>query len=169
MPNLVKKVAEHYEHQAGIRQGEIQLSLEECPLFSLDSQRIQQILHNLMSNALRYTPDGGCISCSLTLQTDGHVSIGANGKQSRGDDTFQQEAVLVVRDTGPGISPEELPYVFDRFYRGGKSRARSEGGTGLGLSIARKLAQAHGGDLTAANLPGGGAEFELTLPIIDSV
>jgi signal transduction histidine kinase len=73
--------------------------------------------------------------------------------------------VLEIRDTGPGIPTESLGRIFDRFYRADKSRARAEGGTGLGLSIARKIAQAHGGNLTAGNLSGGGAVFTLTLPI----
>ena len=69
-----------------------------------------------------------------------------------------------MRDSGPGISPEALPRVFERFYRADKSRSRVEGGTGLGLAIARQIAQAHGGNLTADNHPLGGAIFTLTLP-----
>jgi two-component system sensor histidine kinase MtrB len=72
---------------------------------------------------------------------------------------------LSLRDRGPGIPENVLPHVFERFYRGDRARSRSEGGTGLGLSIARKLAQAHGGDLSAANHPEGGAVFTLELPV----
>jgi signal transduction histidine kinase len=154
-PELIRKVAERYKHQADGRGIKIQLNLEDCPPFLVDPQRIQQILHNLITNALRYTPDGGRIHGDLSLRSSGEPGGGV----------LQQYAILAVRDTGAGIPPEVLPSIFDRFYRGGKSRARSEGGTGLGLSIARKLAQAHGGDLTAANLPEGGAEFKLTLPM----
>jgi signal transduction histidine kinase len=71
---------------------------------------------------------------------------------------------LTVHDSGPGISEESLPHIFERFYRGDRSRSRSEGGSGLGLAIARQLAQAHGGELTATNHPQGGAIFTLTLP-----
>lgn len=164
LPVLIRKVVEHYEHQATSRGVEIQLSLGDCPPFLLDSQRIQQILHNLLSNALRYTPDGGRIHCELTLHEGGRGGMETSKRQGQGG--VHDRAFVVVRDTGPGIPPEVLPNIFDRFYRGEKSRARSKGGTGLGLSIARKLAQAHGGDLTAANLPEGGAEFKLTLPVI---
>ena len=74
--------------------------------------------------------------------------------------------VLVnVHDSGPGIPAESLPYIFGRFYRVDKSRNRSEGGSGLGLAIARQLARAHGGDLTVANHPSGGAVFTLILPL----
>jgi signal transduction histidine kinase len=158
-PELIRKVAERYKHQADSRGIKIQLNLEDCPPFLMDSQRIQQILHNLITNALRYTPDEGLIHCDLSLRSAAGPGGGA----------LLQSATLAVRDSGAGIHPEVLPNIFDRFYRGEKSRARNEGGTGLGLSIARKLAQAHGGDLTAANLPEGGAEFKLTLPIVNQV
>jgi signal transduction histidine kinase len=70
-----------------------------------------------------------------------------------------------MHDSGPGIPPEALPYIFGRFYRVDKSRTRTEGGSGLGLAIARQLARAHGGNLTVANHPSGGAVFTLTLPL----
>jgi two-component system sensor histidine kinase MtrB len=70
-----------------------------------------------------------------------------------------------VRDSGPGIPEESLPFVFERFYRADKARARAEGGSGLGLAIARQLARAHGGELSAANHPEGGAAFTLRLPV----
>jgi signal transduction histidine kinase len=116
--------------------------LESVPL---DPGRVEQILGNLLANALRYTPDGGQIS--LRLETTGST------------------AVLHVRDSGPGIPTEALPRLFERFYRADKSRSRQEGGSGLGLPIARQLAQAHGGELAARNHPQGGAEFTLTLPL----
>jgi signal transduction histidine kinase len=70
-----------------------------------------------------------------------------------------------VRDSGPGIPEESLPFVFERFYRVDKARARAEGGSGLGLAIARQLARAHGGELTAGNHAQGGAVFTLRLPV----
>jgi two-component system sensor histidine kinase MtrB len=70
-----------------------------------------------------------------------------------------------MHDSGTGIPEEALPYIFERFYRADKSRVRLEGGTGLGLAIARKIAEAQGGTLTAANHPQGGAVFTLVLPI----
>jgi len=71
---------------------------------------------------------------------------------------------ISVQDNGPGIAPEDLPHLFDRFYRSDRSRARAEGGTGLGLSIARHLAQAHGGDITVTSVLGQGATFTVILP-----
>jgi signal transduction histidine kinase len=145
-PDLVKRVARRFEPQAGESGIEIQLSLDEnCPQIKVDSQRVQQILHNLFSNAIRYSPDDEQITLTLTCHPE--------------------EVALSLRDRGPGIPDNVLPHIFERFYRGDKSRSRSEGGTGLGLSIARKLAQAHGGDLAVVNHADGGAIFTLTLPV----
>jgi signal transduction histidine kinase len=106
---------------------------------------VEQILTNLLSNGLRYTPQGGTIW------------VNVQGKGA--------EVTVTVRDSGPGIPEESLPFVFERFYRADKARARAEGGSGLGLAIARQLAQAHGGELTAENAPQGGAVFTLSLPV----
>ncbi len=109
-----------------------------------DRHRLAQILNNLMSNALRHTPDGGQID--VTLRQEGAW------------------AQIEVHDSGRGIPAETLERVFERFYRADKSRSRQEGGTGLGLAIARQLAAVHGGELRAANDPAGGAVFRLRLP-----
>jgi two-component system sensor histidine kinase BaeS len=110
----------------------------------VDPGRIEQIISNLLTNALRHTPAGGSISVILCRKGE--------------------NAVLSVADTGPGIAEEALPRIFERFYRADKARSRDSGGVGLGLAIARQLALAHGGDLTAFNRPGSGAEFTLVLP-----
>jgi signal transduction histidine kinase len=143
---LVQRVAIRFEPQAGEREIKILQSLDETvPVVLADSQRIEQILNNLLNNALRYSPDQGVIHIKLSLHLD-----------------YLQ---LTIQDNGPGIPTEALPYIFDRFYRADKSRARVGGGTGLGLSIARKIAQAHSGNLTAENHPNGGALFTLEIPI----
>lgn len=112
-----------------------------------DADRLSQILNNLLSNALRFTPRGGRIWVIA----------------SRSADAFS----VSIRDSGPGIAQEALPNVFERFYRADRSRSREDGGTGLGLAIARQLALAHNGILTAGNHPEGGAVFSLTLPLLD--
>jgi len=145
---LVKRVVDRSNSQAAAEQ--VQLVLEPDPgsadplLLSLDPLRTEQILGNVISNALRYTPSGGQVRLAI------HKVPGV--------------VQLNVHDSGPGIPPQSLPYVFDRFYRADKSRSRAEGGSGLGLAIARQLAQAQGGDLSAANHPQGGAVLTLTLP-----
>ena len=114
------------------------------PVIAADPQRLEQVMGNLMNNALRITPEGGSIT--LRGKTDG------TGVR------------LEVEDSGPGIPPEELENIFDRFYQLDDTRMRSENGSGLGLAIARKLVEAHGGTLTAENRAEGGARFILRLP-----
>lgn len=140
---LLERVVARFSPQAGEGDVNLSLVLEESNLTrSLDPQRIEQILNNLLSNAIRYTPEGGTIYIRLFTEGD--------------------DVLITVRDTGPGIPDEALPHLFDRFYKVDKSR-RQHSGTGLGLSIARNLAQAHGGDLSASNHPRGGAVFTLRL------
>lgn len=144
--DLLPRIVERFLPQADAHSIRIDLQMpESLPSLRLDAQRIEQILNNLLSNALRHTPDGGTVTVGLTADSN--------------------TVILTVRDSGVGIPPESLPYIFDRFYRADKSRNRAEGGTGLGLAIARQLAQAHGGSLSAANHPEGGAVFTLSLPI----
>lgn len=109
----------------------------------VDPRRIEQILNNLFSNALRHTP------------ADGRVEMTVGQKAGR--------IAIRVADSGSGIPPEALGHIFERFYRADRSRSREEGGSGLGLAIARQLALAHGGDLRAKNRDVGGAEFTLEL------
>jgi len=98
-----------------------------------------------MTNAIRYSPEQSIITIRL-LSTKHHVTIS-------------------ISDQGPGISPDDLPYIWDRFYRGDKSRARTYGGTGLGLAITKKLVQAMQGDIRVDSQVGKGSTFTFTLPI----
>jgi signal transduction histidine kinase len=113
------------------------------PVF-IDGQRIGQVLANLVSNALRYTPTGGEVSICARRVGD--------------------EVEVQVRDSGEGISAEDLPRVFERFYRGDKSRNRSTGGTGLGLAIARGIIDAHGGRIWVESEPSKGTCFTFVVP-----
>jgi len=109
----------------------------------VDPFRMEQILGNLLDNALRYTPP------------EGEIEVGVEEKRGRIE--------IAIHDSGLGIPEDGLPYIFDRFYRADRSRSREDGGSGLGLAIARQLAEAHGGQLSAANHPEGGAVFTLSL------
>ncbi len=112
---------------------------------SADADRLEQVLNNLVGNAVRYTPEGG----SITLRAE-NIPAGVR---------------LTVEDTGQGIAPEDLPFVFDRFWKAEKARARHEGvGSGLGLAIARQLVQAHGGTIIVESPPGHGTKFVIELP-----
>ena len=116
---------------------------DELELFA-DPVRLRQAVENLVTNALRHTPDGGSV----------RLGVGRTG----------DVVVIEVTDTGTGIGAEDLPHVFDRFWRAEKSRSRQAGGSGLGLAIVRKLAEAHGGTVTVASSPGQGSTFALRLP-----
>ncbi|MBI5588480.1 MAG: HAMP domain-containing protein [Deltaproteobacteria bacterium] len=113
-----------------------------------DQVRIGQLLFNLIDNAVKYTPNGGHVELSLD-EEDG-------------------KAVVRVKDTGVGISAEDLPYIFDRFYRVDKARTRDVGGAGLGLSICKEIAESHGGTLEAASEAGKGSTFTVRLPLADA-
>jgi signal transduction histidine kinase len=152
---LVNRVVEQFIPQANTQKVNLKVSSSNnVPLISLDPGRVKQILGNLLSNALRYTPEGGQIDITTTYKPPAGTPHTPHGIAS-----------LIVRDNGPGIPTEALPHIFDRFYRVDRARSRSEGGTGLGLPIALKLAQALGGTLTAQNHPNGGAIFTLTVPV----
>ena len=110
-----------------------------------DRDKIGQVLINLMHNALKFTPTGGTVSITTTAEHD--------------------RAVLTVRDTGCGIAPEHLPFIFERFYRADPSRARETGGSGIGLAIALAIAKAHNGDIRVSSTVGEGSEFVLSLPL----
>jgi two-component system, OmpR family, sensor histidine kinase BaeS len=130
-------------HQPRAQQQEIELQTRlapDLPPLMADPDRLKQVIVNLLDNALRHTPAGGRVTVGAQLQ---------NGRLS-----------ISVQDSGPGIPPEDLPYIFDRFYRADKSRAR--GGSGLGLAIARSIVLAHGGRLAAASQPGQGTTFTIT-------
>ncbi len=119
-----------------------------------DADRIAQALNNLLSNALRYTPEGGTVRI-----------VAARAHQPGCASPNTDMICIRVIDTGPGIPPEDLPHVFDRFWRADRGRARAQGGTGLGLAIARQLVLAHGGSMGVESEPGKGACFWFTLPV----
>lgn len=110
-----------------------------------DAERLRQIVGNLLSNALRHTPQGG--EMTLGLEESGAW------------------ATISVKDTGPGLTEEALEHAFNRFYRSGKGRVRAEGGSGLGLAIVKALTELHGGRVGAENQAEGGALFRVALPL----
>jgi signal transduction histidine kinase len=109
-----------------------------------DRARLDQLVWNLVENALRYTPRGG------------RVELGLSGRGG--------EILLRVRDTGVGIPDQHLPRIFERFYRVDKARSRNSGGTGLGLAIVKSIAEAHGGRVEVESAPGRGTTFTVWLP-----
>jgi signal transduction histidine kinase len=147
--DLLSDVASRFSGQGASRGVEIQVDIldDNGPLeVNADIDRLDQVLSNLVTNALRYTPMGGKIFIRAQPREVG--------------------IQMIVQDTGSGIPSEDLPYIFDRFWRGdrSRSRSRSEGaGSGLGLAIAKQLVLAHGGMIDVESQPGIGAKFTITL------
>jgi signal transduction histidine kinase len=142
----LKLAASIYEHD--LEEKGISLVMDiaaDLPEVKADQGRISQVLNNLIANALAYTPQGG----TITL-----------GAKKQGE-----EVVLYVSDTGQGMDAEELPNIFERFFRTDRSRTRDTGGSGLGLSIAKGLVEAHGGRMWADSEVGRGTTISFTLPI----
>ncbi len=141
--SLVREVFQESQLLAGRRR--LSLDLTERVAVLGDTHQLSQALFNLVDNAIKYTPENGAIS----------LSVQRNGRW----------AVARVADTGIGIPNDELPRIFDRFYRVDKARSRGRGGTGLGLAIVMAIAEAHGGRVTVESTPGKGSVFTLHLPI----
>lgn len=147
---LLDSLARSFAHQA--EKGNVNLQVTAAPGLPelwADPQRISQVLGNLVTNALRYTPPGGTITLSAWYD----LVAG------------QPQVCMAVSDTGTGIAPEDLPHVFDRFWRADRSRSRSSGGAGLGLAIAKRIIDAHQGRVWAYSDPGQGTTVAFSLPL----
>jgi len=116
----------------------------DLPRVRIDGLRIRQGLHNLLENALHFSAQGGSISIAAVKEKNG--------------------LMVSVSDTGSGIDPADLPYIFDHFYKADRSRQRNYGGAGIGLALVRKYVELHGGKVWAESEPGGGSTFRFTLP-----
>jgi len=148
---LLRDAQVNFGPQAADRGVRLALDLpSELPEVMADRRRVAQVLGNLLTNALRHTPSGGCVTLSAAA-SEGMMRV-------------------TVADTGAGIPPEDLPYIFERFWRGEKSRSRAGGGAGLGLAIAKHLIQAHGGEIgVETDEMGEGTTFYFTLPPVAPV
>jgi len=145
---LVKQAVTPWQPQVAAKEISLSLDLpDNLPLVNIDRQRVNQVLHNLLENAVAHTHKGGTINVAAITQGDW--------------------VEVCVSDTGEGIPAEDLPNIFERFYRVDRSRARATGGSGLGLTIARRLVEAHGGEIAVQSELGKGSSFSFTLPIAE--
>ncbi len=141
---LCAQTVRNFENAARLKGASLTCSGEPA-VVSADRDKIGQIIINLLHNALKFTPAGGSISLETRCEVD--------------------HAIFRIRDTGCGIAPEHLPFIFERFYRADPSRTRETGGSGIGLAIALAIAKAHGGEIRVSSTVGKGSEFVLSLPI----
>jgi two-component system phosphate regulon sensor histidine kinase PhoR len=153
LSKLVKKPLKRLRPQADRKDVELSKSLPgDAPLVLADAQRIHQVVANLVHNAIKFTPSGG------------HITVFAKvGAQAEAMGAAPDEVVVAVTDTGIGIPAEDLPRIFERFYK--IDRARAQEGTGLGLAIAKHIVQGHGGRIWVESLEGVGSTFYFTLPL----
>ena len=142
---LVQATLRRLKPMAEKRQQEFIATLPDALPMTGDSAKLEQVLYNLVENAVKYSPEGG------------HIEIAAL-REGR-------NAVITVTDDGPGIPAEDLPHIFDRFYRVDKARSRDTGGTGLGLSIVRQIVTLHQGTVTVDSVEGQGSVFRVELPL----
>ncbi len=145
--DVVRRASEAFRPRAEAKGVALTIEVQDdLPLATLDRMRIEQVIGNLVENAIRHT------------SPDGTVTVSA--------EQVEPNTVLVsVADSGEGIPADVLPFVFDRFYRVDPSRDRATGGTGLGLTIARQLVEAHGGSIRAESAEGSGSRFAFELPV----
>jgi two-component system, OmpR family, phosphate regulon sensor histidine kinase PhoR len=145
---LIGNVVADFESTASDKKQTVRVAIApEAASMVVDPAKLHDVLRNLVENAVNYTPDGGSVEVHADVYDDHRYRV-------------------IVQDTGPGIPPEDLSRVFERFYRVDKSRARP-GGTGLGLAIVRNLVHVLGGEIAVANRDTGGASFTILLPIPD--
>jgi len=151
---LIQDAVSAFEAQAGVEGIKLDLSLAQVEEMDVDPLRLREVLGNILSNALRYTPRGGEVKIDLV-----ETGIGLAGDALTGGAVSKRAATISVQDSGPGIESADLPYIFERFYKSSDS-----GGMGLGLSIAKYIVEAHGGTIWAESNAGTGTKISFKLP-----
>ena len=145
LQDLIEENRHRLDPMARKRRQELVIDIKDPCEMNADKGKMNQVIYNLMENAIKYTQEGGRIVVTLDRTT--------------------RNAVLSVKDNGPGIPQDAIPHIFDRFYRVDKARSRETGGTGLGLSIVRQMVLLHGGTIRAESQEGQGSDFIVELPV----
>ena len=147
---VLRQIVERARAQANLKNIQLETAIPDgLPVIRMDADRVTQVLNNLLNNALRHTPEGGQVRVTAAFEPR------------------QAELSIAVEDSGPGIAAQDLPFVFDRFYRADPSRTRASGGSGLGLAIVKQLVAAHGGKVQAESpiQDGHGTRIIFSLPV----
>jgi signal transduction histidine kinase len=141
---VIGRVLEMFSAEAAEKNISLSFRDKDKDLSALvDPQRFEQVMSNIIGNSLRYVPEGGRVWVTA--------------------DETPDSVQIMINDNGSGIPEEDLPFIFDRFWRKEKSRSRTSGGTGLGLAIAKQLLEAQGGRIEARNLSEGGLQVEISI------
>lgn len=155
MRRLLESIVNRVSPEAEARRLQLSLTCSAAPPEAyVDPHRMTQVMLNLTINAIRYTPEGGSVRIAIEDAMPDEQSRGRPPRRLR----------ITVSDTGQGIAPEQLPFIFERFYRTDEARSRHSGGTGLGLAIAKEFVVAHGGTIEAVSALGRGSSFIVELP-----
>jgi len=141
--DLASKIIKNFEAEIAMKKQSVSIT-GNCSNIFADKDQISQVLVNLLSNAMKYSPENGKVLISIS-ETDAVIK-------------------LSIKDNGIGIGEDDIPFIFERLYRGDLSRNRMTGGTGIGLSIVKSILSAHGGSISVESQPGIGAEFIIVLP-----
>jgi signal transduction histidine kinase len=172
LAQLVRLMAANFDGLAEEKQIAFSVVAPESLLAEVDVAKVQRILLNLLSNAFKFTPEGGQIKVQVQ-EVKGHASsidTPLNSSSNSQPSTPQsQYAQITVSDTGKGIAPDFLPHIFERFSQGEGGSTRRFGGTGLGLAIAKEFVELQGGTIRASNAPEGGAQFTVEIPLVSSL
>ncbi|MGI8554110.1 MAG: sensor histidine kinase, partial [Dehalococcoidia bacterium] len=142
----------------------IALSLKLAPeldSIEADERKVKQVLFNLMSNAIKFTPDGGEVTLAARVAPRDPLDPVASF-----DPLASKEALIVVRDSGVGIAPEDQGQIFEEFQQAGQGTTQQREGTGLGLTLTKRFVELHGGRIWVESEPGAGSSFSFTLPLV---
>ncbi len=148
LQDIFQEIQREFSEPVEKKNLKLEIKLPQDLSVSAEPAAVKQIMINLIDNAIKYTPPGGQLILSASPQ--------------------EEFAKITVSDTGMGIPKQDLPHIFERFYRVDKARSRDMGGTGLGLSIVKHLVQTHGGDVGVQSTEGKGSQFYFTLPLADT-
>jgi len=145
LKELVNRVIDNFNWLAEEKGIDIVLDSDNDVKVDIDYDRVTQVIINILGNSLRHTPDNGKVRIDVTMNN--------------------KDAIIKIKDNGPGIDEEHLPYIFERFYRTDASRSRDQGGTGLGLAIAKGYIESHKGNIAVESKKGEGTTFIISLPL----
>lgn len=166
LTQLIRLTAANFDGLAQEKQINFTINAPESLSAQVDAAKVQRVLLNLLSNAFKFSPDGGRVDMRLSLVNSPLSLEESNRPTTNNPGQMTNCARITISDTGKGIAPEFLPFIFERFSQGEGGTTRRFGGTGLGLAIAKEFVELQGGTISVCNAPAGGAQFTVELPLM---